>query len=97
MPVIVRRGAKTQPLRIRRKLSNVGKVITTASGCSTSRNEGTRDIASFLVRWSRCGNQTPLCRKLALLGRAVIPISKSAKVELSRSVLIADLRGDRNE
>src|SRR5215211_3585844 len=49
MPVTVRRGAKAQPVSRVRKLSNVGAVMTQDSGCSRSRNDGTRDTGASLL------------------------------------------------
>jgi hypothetical protein len=49
MPVTVRRRAKAQPVSRVRKLSKVGQVITQESGCSRSRNEGTRDTGASLL------------------------------------------------
>src|SRR5436190_23216901 len=81
MPVTVRRRAKAQPVKTVRKLSKVGQVITQESGCSRSRNDGTRDtgasLLNALVLQPRIVREAPLVPERLFLGR------KSAKVELS--------------
>jgi hypothetical protein len=80
MPVIVRRRAKTQPPRSVSKLSKLGAVIRHDSGCSKSRNDGTRDTGASLL--------DALVLQPRIVGEAslVLELSfhrlKSAKVEL---------------
>ncbi len=75
MPVTVRRSAKTQPVRIVRKLAKVGAVIPQASGCARAVKEGTRDMVSHRARWrgfhstSRIGQEAPF----SLIQPAPIP------------------------
>src|SRR4051812_25009798 len=82
MPVTVRRRAKAQPVTTATKLSKVGQVMTQDSGCSRSRNDGTRDTGASLL--NALASQPRIVREAPPVPERLFLVPRSAKVELSR-------------
>jgi len=69
--VTVRRRANAQPVRAVTKLSEVGQVITQESGCSRSRNDGTRDTGASLL--NALASQPRIVREAPLIPEPPFP------------------------
>src|ERR1700743_2723911 len=79
MPVMVRRRARTQPIKMVRKFSKLGELIRHDKGCSRSTNDGTKHTGASLL--NALVLQPCIVREASVVWELMFHLHKSAKVE----------------